>query len=106
MKSTQRMRPAAGWDDEQIARIDAADTDILLIRRPLPVECAALVARGRVGEVRFQTTARGAKNKIDRGLDRLELNAPGGCRWPSTGPTGSRLRLQTRESPLLLRSRP
>jgi hypothetical protein len=80
MKSTQRLRRPAGWDDEQIARIHAADTDILLIRRPLPVECAALVARGRVGEVRFHTSARGAKSKIDRGLDRLELKAPGGQR--------------------------
>lgn len=80
MKLTQRFRRPAGWDDEQIAWIHAADTDILLIRRPLPVECAALVARGRVGEVRFHTSARGAKSKIDRGLERLELTAPGGQR--------------------------
>lgn len=80
MKIAQRIRRPMGWDDEQIARIHAADTDIVLIRRPLPVECAALVARGRVGEVRFHTSARGAKNKIDRGLDRLELKAPGGSR--------------------------
>jgi hypothetical protein len=80
MKITQRLRRPAGWDDEQIARIHAADTDILLIRRPLPVECTALVGRGRVGEVRFHTSARGAKSKIDRGLDRLELTAPGGQR--------------------------
>jgi len=80
MKSTQRMRPAAGWDDEQIAGIRAADTDILLIRRPLPVECAALVGRGCVGEVRFLTSARGATSKIDRGLDRLGLKTPGGQR--------------------------
>ena len=80
MKITQRMRRPAGWDDEQIAGIHAADTDIVLIRRPVPVECAEIVARGRVGEVRFQTTARGAKNKIDRGLDHLELKAPGSPR--------------------------
>ncbi|MFM7290668.1 MAG: DUF1826 domain-containing protein [Planctomycetia bacterium] len=80
MKITQRIRRPAGWDDELIAGIHAADTDIVLIRRPLPVDCASLVARGRVGEVRFHTSARGAKNKIDRGLDRLELKAPGGPR--------------------------
>ena len=80
MKIAQRKRRPAGWDDEQIAGIHAADTDIVLIRRPVPVECAEIVARGRVGEVRFHTTARGAKNKIDRGLDHLELKAPGGPR--------------------------
>ena len=80
MKMAQRMRRPAGWNDEQIAGIHAADTDIVLIRRPVPVECAEIVARGRVGEVRFHTTARGAKNKIDRGLDHLELKAPRGPR--------------------------
>lgn len=80
MKIAQRMRRPAGWDDEQIAGIHAAATDIVLIRRPVPVDCAEIVARGRVGEVRFHTTARGAKNKIDRGLDHLELKAPGGPR--------------------------
>lgn len=77
MKISQRIRRPAGWADEDIRRIHAAHTDILVIRRPVPVECAELVARGRVGEVRFETTARGAATKIDRGLDRLELTAPG-----------------------------
>ena len=76
MKIAQRMRRPAGWDDEQIAGIHAVATDIVLIRRPVPVDCAEIVARGRVGEARFHTTARGAKNKIDRGLDHLELKAP------------------------------
>ena len=80
VKISQRMRRPAGWDDEEIGRIHAADTDIYLVRRPLPVECAALVAQGCIGEVRFHTSARGAKNKIDRGLDHLELKAPGGQR--------------------------
>jgi len=77
MKISQRIRRPAGWVDEDIRRIHAAHTDILVIRRPVPVECAELVARGQVGEVRFQTAARGAAAKIDRGLDRLELTAPG-----------------------------
>ncbi|MBM4023582.1 MAG: DUF1826 domain-containing protein [Planctomycetes bacterium] len=79
-KIAQRMRRPAGWDDEQIDGMHAADTDTVLIRRPVPVECAEIVARGRVGEVSFHATARGAKNKIDRGLDHLELKAPRGPR--------------------------
>lgn len=77
MKISQRIRRPAGWEDEDIGRIHAANTDILLVRRPVPGEYGDLVARGRVGEVRFQTTARGAPAKIDRGLDHLELTAPG-----------------------------
>ena len=77
MKISHLIRRPAGWVDDDIGRIHAAHTDILLIRRPVPVECGELVARGRIGEVRFQTTARGAAAKIDHGLDRLELTAPG-----------------------------
>ncbi len=80
MRISQRFRRPAGWADEDIRRIHAPENDILLVRRPVPVECAELVASGRLGEVRFQTTARGAPSKIGRGLDQLELKAPGGQR--------------------------
>lgn len=69
-------RRAAGWSNEAAHAIDAAGSDVIVIRRPLPVECSRLVAAGTLGEVRFTTTARGAATKIDRGLARLDLVKP------------------------------
>jgi hypothetical protein len=69
-------RRAAGWSDEDVHAIDAAGSDVIVVRRPLPVECGPLIAGGALGEVRFTTKARGAAAKIDRGLARLELVNP------------------------------
>jgi hypothetical protein len=76
MKLTHRIRRADGWSDDVIAGIHVPDTDILVARRPLAVECGDLVAGGTIGEVRFKTSSRGAAAKIARGLERLDMTAP------------------------------
>jgi hypothetical protein len=76
MTASLLSRRAAGWADAAVRSIDAADTDIVVVRRPLPLECGRLIAAGTLGEVRFTTTVRGAAAKIDRGLARLDLVKP------------------------------
>lgn len=76
MKRSHLTRRAGGWTDEAVRHIDAAGCDVVVVRRPPPVECGELVAGGTLGEVRFTTTARGAAAKIDRALTRLDLVKP------------------------------
>jgi hypothetical protein len=76
MKRSQLIRRATGWTDEAVREINAAGSDIVVVRRPPPVECGPLVAGGTLGAVRFTTAARGAATKIDRGLAKLDLVKP------------------------------
>jgi hypothetical protein len=80
MSIARQMKRATGWGDDKISRIQEANTDILVIRRPLPVDCDSLLAHGRVGEVRFKMAARGAATKIGQGLDRLGMKTPARAR--------------------------
>jgi len=76
MKRSQLIRRATGWTDEAVREINAAGSDIVVVRRPPPVECGPLVAGGTLGAVRFTTAARGAATNIDRGLAKLDLVKP------------------------------
>lgn len=80
MSIAHEVQRPTGWTDSEVARIHEANTDVLVVRRPLPVDCGNLIARGRVDEVRFKTTARGAPTRIGHGLDRLGMKTPGDAR--------------------------
>ncbi len=77
MKISQRTRRAADWNDTDIRQIDDPGHDILVVSRPLPVDCFHLLVGAAVGEVRVKTTALAAASKIARGLSRLHIAFPG-----------------------------
>jgi hypothetical protein len=50
MKITQRIRTAAGWPDEEIGGIGSRGVDILVVKRPPPVDCSEEIGRASCRE--------------------------------------------------------
>lgn len=79
MKITQRIRRAAGWADAEVGSIGSRGVDILVVKRPLPVDCSEAVAKARLGEERLVVSARTARSKIGRALARFDLDLRPAC---------------------------
>jgi hypothetical protein len=79
MKITQRIRRAAGWADAEVGGIGSRGVDILVVKRPPPVDCSEAVAKARLGEERLVVSARTARSKIGRALARFDLDLRPAC---------------------------
>jgi hypothetical protein len=79
MKITQRIRTAAGWPDDEIGGIGSRGVDILVVKRPPPVDCSEAVKKARLGEERLIVSARTARSKIGRALARFDLDLRPAC---------------------------
>jgi hypothetical protein len=72
VKLSQLIRRADGWSDHAVAKISAANTDVVELRRSLRLE-GNPIADSHLRDVRFTTSARGAAIKISRGLADLSI---------------------------------
>jgi hypothetical protein len=70
MKITQRIRRAAGWTDDEIGGIGSRGVDILVVKRPPPVDCSEAVKKARLGEERLIVSARPIRSRPTARLQR------------------------------------